>query len=111
MMEKPITKGRIDPTDRLKIGTWPTPEMPTWEILEKLKELIEEKHAKEYNLILTNFRESLCKFLEASIRSDIECLHKYNRPEVDLCTEPKIEECMTRLVHTAHLYNRICCLE
>lgn len=109
MMEKPMAKGTRDPIDRLKIGTWPTPEMPTWEILEKLKGLVEEKHVKEYGLILTGFRESLCRFLEASIRSDIQCLHKYK--DYDLCTEPKIEECLTRLVHTAHLYNRICCLE
>jgi hypothetical protein len=111
MMEKFMAKGTRGPIDRLKIGTWPTPEMPTWEILERLKGLIEEKHAKEYGLILTGFRESLCRFLESSIRSDIECLHKYNRPEVDLCTEPKIEECLTRLIHTAYLYNRICCPE
>jgi len=83
--------------------------MPVWELINKIIKLLDEKSAEAYNLILTDFREKLCKFLEASIRSDIECLHKYNRPEVDLCTEPKIKECLTRLVKTAKLYKIICC--
>ena len=90
------------------IGTWPTPETPVWELIQKLKKLTtEEKLFKEYDQLLTDFTTRLCTHLRESIKSDIACLCKYR--EADLCTEPKIRECLPRLVHTALLYDRICC--
>ena len=94
-------------TKEPKIGTWPTPETPVWHHIQKLKKHLEGKPAEEYQLILTNFTTTLCKYLEASIRSDISCLHKYI--EADLCNDPKIKECLPRLCHTYRLYKLICC--
>jgi len=94
-------------TKEPKIGTWPTPEMPVWHHIQKLKKHLEGKPAEEYALILSDFTTTLCKYLEASIRSDISCLHKYI--EADLCNDPKIKECLPRLCHTYRLYKLICC--
>ncbi len=97
------------------IGTWPTPEAPAWDqilmLIEQLDNIAKPvTSVKEISQIVVDFRKKICKALEASIRSDIGCLCKYNRPDVNLCTEPKIRECLTRLVKTAQLYERLCCL-
>jgi hypothetical protein len=44
------TKPSMDPFT----GIWPTPEMPVWELLQKLRKLtIDEKLLKEYDQLLT----------------------------------------------------------
>ena len=96
------------------IGTWPTPEMPAWDQIPRLMDTINNifkpsAQSKEISGALNDFKQKLCKILEAAIRSDIECLCKYNRPEIDLCTEPKIKECLTRLCITYRLFRHLCC--
>jgi hypothetical protein len=96
--------------DSMEIGTWPTPEK--WdqflEVIEFLDKLFKpDKTTEEISVIIRDFRQKICKTLEASIRSDIGCLCKYKN--ADLCEEPKIKECLTRLIKTAPLYQQMCC--
>ena len=96
--------------ERVEIGTWPTPEK--WdqilEVIEFLDKVVKPVEViEEISVVIRDFRQKICKALEASIRSDIGCLCKYQ--DANLCEEPKIKECLTRLIKTAPLYQRLCC--
>ena len=96
--------------ESVEIGTWPTPEK--WdqflEVIDFLDKVFkQDKVTEEISIVIRDFQNKICKVLEASIRSDIGCLCKYQ--DANLCTEPKIKECLTRLIKTALLYQRLCC--
>lgn len=94
------------------IGTWPTPErqnniLEAIEFIDNVAEPFEE--IKDISEIFIDFRSRICKKLDSSIRSDIGCLCKYIGENPDLCKEPKIEECLSRLCKTYKLYKLLCC--
>jgi len=89
-----------------KIGTWPTPERIALAELA-LAEMKLESLLFMDKVEIAPFLPKLCKALEDSMRSDIGCLYKYIN--ANLCTEPKIKECLTRLVRAYILYQRYCC--
>jgi len=96
--------------ESVDIGTWPTPEK--WEqfleVIEFLDKMFKtDKTTKEIPIVINDFRQKICKSLEAVIRSDIYCICKYR--DANLCNEPKIKECLTRLIKIFPLYQRFCC--
>lgn len=87
------------------------PELHLEQILEIVEQL--EMVAKpfediaEFKKQYASFLSRFCKFLEASMRSDIGCLYKYI--SADFCKDSKIEECLTRLWKSYSLYRKLCC--